>query len=578
MKTKTIKTKLSAFTLLAALFLTFSARAQVTIGSGISPTRAALLDLKARQDGGTLSSVSDDANVTAGDGDGGLLLPRVKLVDINTLEPFISENDPDFMANTGNLKERLAGLMVYNLTNNGINTPLYPAVYTWDGTHWVTSQINEFAARIKTQPEKFTFYEKGTETAEALIIELEGAGTWAYQWYQVTGNNVHVRIGTPIGGYGTISGSGATTESFSPAGALKGTTRSAGNTGFYKFYCEATSDLFGTVLTSDIAEVAVGCGAKNNEGEWLSFMCFNLGAADNSSIASQKSYPVGTFTNDVDGVTNRHAYITGEEKLWGSLFQWGRIADGHELRSFTGAGGTPTNILSYNNSPGMSVSQIGNGSRCFSSDIYRPNQQVKTGSDWFGMFIHGMNPPYNWTPIDQTDANQLWRNGRFIQNDPCAHYKVSQDGITPTYLEFWHNGTDETSTGIEACDDSGTGWRIPSQDEWGAIYKGGAISGLIASATANTWSWHNGTTSPTNYSRGHEIKPDGETTTLFLPASGHRDFSNGMLYGQSTNGSYWSSSVTGNNAYYVDFGFNGVTPVSSGFRAYGFALRCIKDS
>jgi hypothetical protein len=573
MKTKTIKTKLSAFTLLAMLFIAFPAWTQVTIGSGISPTRAALLELKTRQESGTVTSVSDSKNVTSTDG--GFLLPRVELVNINTLEPFIPADDTEFVSNTNSLKEKLAGLMVYNITDNGPGSSLYPAVYTWNGTYWVTSQINEAIAFITRQPEKFTFYESGIGSVEPLTINVDGVGTWTYQWYQVTGNNVHVRIGTPMGQSGTIYTSDATataagskTASFAPQAVLKGTTRSAGNTGFYKFYCIATSSL-GAMLTSDIAEVAVGCGAKNNEGEWISFMCFNLGAADNSTIASQKSYPIGTFTNNADGDPNRHAYITGEEKLWGGLFQWGRIADGHQERN------PALNNKSYSGID--NGNQIGDGNRCSAVDISRPYQQVLKSSNWFGQFIYNTSSPSNWTPVDQNTANLLWRNGRFVQNDPCAHYKVSAS-TTPTYQEFWHNGTQDSSTGTEACTDSGTSWRIPSQDEWGAIYKGGAISGLYTSATANTWRWYNGTQTPDNYSRGYEIKPDGETTTLFLPASGYRSYGNGSLYTQGTDGFYWNNSVAGTNAYYFNFTSGSVFPANNGYRAYGFALRCIKNS
>lgn len=554
--------------------MTLQLQSQVTIGSGIEPRRAALLDLKTRQGAaGTVSSVSDDANITSGLGDGGLLLPRVKLVSISTLEPFIPTSDPDYIANTDNLKERLAGLMVYNITNNGVGSTLYPAVYTWNGTIWVPSQANEAVSSITGQPKKFTFYEQGTETAAPITFTVAGPGTWTYQWYQVTGNNVHVRIGTPVGQAGTIytstataNAAGANTASFTPQAVIKGTTRNANYTGFYKFYCVATSTL-GAELTSDIAEVAVGCGAKNNAGEWISFMCFNLGSDNNSTIESQKSYSIGSYTNNTTDAPGQHAYIANEEKLWGSLFQWGRIPDGHELRSFTGVGGTPTNIADRG---AMATTDIGDGYRCSVSDTNRPYQQVKkTSTTWYGKFICGSAA---WTPIAQATSDVLWRTGRFIQNDPCAHYKA--DG---TYQEFWHEGTDQTTTGTTACTDAGTSWRTPVQDEWGSLYKGVTTSGSPAAATANTWSWYGGTSTPINTSRGYEIKPDGVTTTMFLPASGYRS-SNGLLYLQGAGGTYWSISIISTNAYNLNFNSGSVFPANSSSRANGFALRCIKNS
>ncbi|NDV96130.1 hypothetical protein D0T84_14590 [Dysgonomonas sp. 521] len=567
--------------LATAAFLLCSsfAGAQVTVGSNITPTRAALLDLKARQTTATIPSVNADENITSALGDGGLLLPRVKLIDINTLEPFIAKDDAEYVANTNSLKERLAGLMVYNVTDNGAGSTLYPAVYTWDGTKWRTERINEAGASIMVQPKPFTFYETGEETVKALEFVVDGLGTWTYQWYQVTGNNVHVRIGTAVGKAETIytnttdaNAAGATSPSFTPNKVIKGskTTRNANNTGFYKFYCVAKSSL-GAELTSDIAEVAVGCGAKNNDGEWISFMCFNLGAQNGITIQEQKDYPIGTFTNDASGM---HTYIPGEENVWGGLFQWGRIADGHELRSFTGAGGTPTNIQAYS---GVETAHIINGNRCSTTDTPRPYQQVKEGTAGYGKFIYGN--VVNWTPIAQATADQLWRTGRFIQNDPCAHYKT--DG---SYHEFWHNGADGQNKDVdgviisEACTDAGTAWRTPSQDEWGSIYRGGAITGSPGNATANTWSWYGGTSTLIDNSRGCEIKPDGETTTLFLPASGYRSNGKGLLYYQSVSAFYLSYSINGINTYNLNFGSSYVNPANSSSRVSGFALRCIKNN
>jgi hypothetical protein len=521
--------------------------AQVTFGSIIEPRRAALLDLKARQGAtGTVSSVTDDDNITSALGDGGILLPRVKLVNVNTLEPFIPTTDPDYIADTDNLRERLAGLMVYNITDNGVGSTLYPAVYTWNGALWVTSQINKIISAITGQPAKFTFYELGTETTSPLVFTVDGLGAWTYQWYQVTGNNVHVRIGTPIGGTGTVSGTGATTASFTPSGVIKGTTRNANNAGFYRFYCIATSSL-GAQLESDIAEVAVGCGAKNNAGEWLSFMCFNLGAQNGITIQGQKNYNIGTFTNTS---ANVHTYITGEENVWGSLFQWGRIADGHELRTVAAvARGTFT---------------IASGSLCSGMSTAQPYQQVATSSTaFYGKYIYDSNIE-NWA-IGAGNPDLLWRSGRFIQNDPCAHYK--ENG---TYQPFWYTGG-----ATDACTDTETSWRTPVQDEWGSLYKGESISGSAATATANTWVWYNGTT--TNYSRGYEIKPDGVITTMFLPANGNRGNTDGRFYNQGQTGSYWSVSIIAANAYSLNFTAQGISPANNSFRASGYALRCIKS-
>ncbi|WP_280670776.1 hypothetical protein [Dysgonomonas sp. PH5-37] len=106
--------------LIAVFGFTFGLRAQVTIGSDIAPSKAALLDIKEKN--------SDSGGETATSG--GVLLPRVNLVAINSLEPFISGG--------GSATEKAThkGLVVYNLTNN---STFDPGIYYWDGTQWNTS-------------------------------------------------------------------------------------------------------------------------------------------------------------------------------------------------------------------------------------------------------------------------------------------------------------------------------------------------------------------------------------------------------------------------------------------------------
>ncbi|NDV97289.1 hypothetical protein D0T84_20635 [Dysgonomonas sp. 521] len=561
------------FFLSTLLTTTMSLRGQITIGSNLPSTRVALLDLKASQakDNVLLSSASDENNVTVREGDGGLLLPRVKLMSVNTLEPFIPANDSEFKDNINNLKERLAGLVVYNLTNNGSGAALYPGVYTWNGKKWETTFANEAAAIIKEHPKPFTFCQTGNEEAEKgeleFTFEVDGLGDWTYQWYQVVGRNRHIRVGAPIGN----SEEGSTVTAIDdtdkektfrpyPLDILKGPTSDANNAGFYQFYCVAKSSL-GEELTSNIAEVAVGCGAKNSKGEWISFMCFNLGAGAGIGTASyngitiqgQKGYTIGAFANAANGT---HSYITDEEVVWGDLFQWGRIADGQEKRK--------SNTELYS---GVLIANISDGSLCPDKSIPSPWQQVKSGTPGYGEFIIG-NP--TWNPIGNSKQIQLWRTGRFVQNDPCAHF-LKDNG---SYQDFWYNDAEPASKSV--CEDTNTSWRLPSQDEWASIYRGGTVSGASGNALANNWDWYDGTA--TNYSRGYEIKPDGITTTLFLPANGFRHHVNGSLRNQSTEGYYWSvSAFSEDRAYILFFDENKVAPANSATRASGSAIRCVKS-
>lgn len=542
---------------------------QATLGMNAKPTLGSLLDVKSQQAQATTDDNSDD-NITSTKG--GLLLPRVKLQGTASLAPFLTATEA-----TAEVQASLAGLMVYNL--NG-TPPLETGIYVWDGTLWLTAGFTKTAQNmsIATQPNAFSFYETGEETPDALEfkvnppVHIDGSvGTVTYQWYQITGNNIHVRVGTPIGQSGTINGTGATTALFTPTGVIKGNTIDARNNGFYKFYCMAESG--GMKIQSDIVEVAVGCGAKNSMGNWISFMCFNLGAGENIgtlsyrgiNIEDQKNYNIGAFTNNDEGVVGNHKYIPNEEVLWGDLFQWGRIADGHEKRSKLVAG-VPTfkeGVLIG----ALSINDIENGEICATGTTQRyPFSQVKKGTEWHGEFIiSNSNVGYEWNPRNVDNVQLLWRDGQFLPNDPCVN--LTKDG---TYQEWWSTGIGST-----ACDYPGLQWRVPSVEDFGAIYRGGNIAGTVDAATVNTWVRTIGNTT-INFNTYIEIKPDGVTTTMVLPANGYRESKNGKLRIAGQTGYYHTISRVGAQLQYLS-ATSQVTPAyTSTNKGYGLGLRCVK--
>jgi hypothetical protein len=110
---------------------------QVTIGSLIEPERGALLEIKNKK-AENPTSVTDVANVTVDAAGGGIRLPRVYLEDRKTLEPFIP-NDTEWSLNTDKIKERHAGLMVYNIkevTNANPDKVFRQGIYIWNGKRW----------------------------------------------------------------------------------------------------------------------------------------------------------------------------------------------------------------------------------------------------------------------------------------------------------------------------------------------------------------------------------------------------------------------------------------------------------
>lgn len=104
-------------------------KAQVTIGSGLPPERGALLDLKQKK--ADIETGNLETAIT-----GGLLMPRVHLLDSMSLAPII---DSSFILNNAaeytKIKQLHTGLLVYNLTTSSTRH-LSEGLYKWDGNVW----------------------------------------------------------------------------------------------------------------------------------------------------------------------------------------------------------------------------------------------------------------------------------------------------------------------------------------------------------------------------------------------------------------------------------------------------------
>lgn len=115
-----------------------SMQAQVTIGSDIHPPKAAILNLQTQP-----SDALDGVTSTKG----GILLPRVSLVNLYTLEPFIATIDPEWnAANREQTKLAHKGLQVYNVNPSTDGA----GVKVWDGTQWLKMLTDIPPAEVKT--------------------------------------------------------------------------------------------------------------------------------------------------------------------------------------------------------------------------------------------------------------------------------------------------------------------------------------------------------------------------------------------------------------------------------------------
>ncbi|MDR0768880.1 MAG: fibrobacter succinogenes major paralogous domain-containing protein [Dysgonamonadaceae bacterium] len=437
--------------------------AQVRIGGAVPPHPAALLDLNA-----------DDSDV--GNEHGALALPRVAL---NSNAMKLNETTPK------------NGMLIYNT-----GTVLPMGVYVWINGKWIWVGHENVAPVITVQPRAFNWKETpGAGNLEGvggqqdkLSITATGSNL-TYQWYEIS-------------------------EGVSAEPVVVGTSSSnyvpdLSQVGMRSYYC-VVSNSTGSVR-SEVARVAVGCGALTANGSWRKFLCYNLGA-DNIPIAAQLAYP---HNRHGGGAVGNDA---SDKTVYGDLYQWHRRKDGHEW---------PT-------------SETATGPYKQENSVW---QQVPEGNSLYGKFITGGDSWYS------PEESLPWQD-RYGSHDPCSD-QVDYD----TY------------------------WRIPSQADWADIYDSGDAGGVPQSATANKWEWRYFETvlEPFGKSGGYLVKPDGVTTTLFLPGGGTRPPDGDHFSFMGEQGYYWSYTAYGKYARYFEINYNNITASSFHPRSYGMSIRCIGE-
>ena len=152
---------------------------------------------------------------------------------------------------------------------------------------------------------------------------------------------------------------------------------------------------------------------------------------------------------------------------------------------------------------------------------------TQTSAEWWNI---------TWTLSDQTDLNTAlgWK----------------QDILTA-----WSNVTIENICSNDMQWPAPDGFHVPLNTEWQTVYDIWTALGGWSSDWTNLW------------------------IALKLPFAGLRNYSSAGIIGQGTFGNYWSSSHYNTNyAYLLFFGSTALNPQNYSYRAYGFSVRCFKDS
>ena len=239
---------------------------------------------------------------------------------------------------------------------------------------------------------------------------------------------------------------------------------------------------------------------------------------------------------------------------FGSLYQWGRITDGHEKINWTKDinRNIAFNAATQNNQASALV---------LSSSDYDQTTTVPV------LAGAGALPFYQVTNADYKD--------KFLYNN-SSYY--GWNTVNTSYLYFWATSS-YAKTSNDPCP---SGWHVPTRFELAAIFRGTPLSGNPSTATDlnNTWTWRPNTDN--RIAGGYIVTyNDGsdKSKRIFMPAAGGRANSDGSLDPDGGYGHYWSSTYSTMAYAYTMYFYSDY--VSGGtynyYKAYGFSVRCIAE-
>ncbi|MDR0413471.1 MAG: hypothetical protein LBH61_06715, partial [Dysgonamonadaceae bacterium] len=305
-------------------------------------------------------------------------------------------------------------------------------------------------------------------------------------------------------------------------------------------------------LVVRVQNAPVGCSVRRVDDPektnpaingWLTFMCYNLGAdPDKGDPAEQKTY-----------VPSPNTGSSTDRTVYGDIYQWGRIGDGHQRRDLSIENIWPLDHLGQ--TTGIEDDPVPNAA----ANINMTTGQVLETDARFGKFIRRTQNNYDWIAGTET---------------------------TGIYNNRWNIGTEAVPEKAPA-DPCPAGWRVPTRTEWASIYGAATdctTGDCYGNAKVNKWV-HNFGESGTH---GVSLTPSatngsntdfGTYPTFFLPASGCRSHEHGNVVGSGTSTLYWSSSVVASSiaAYRPSWASTHVRPSAANGRSGGNSVRCVSE-
>ena len=155
------------------------------------------------------------------------------------------------------------------------------------------------------------------------------------------------------------------------------------------------------------------------------------------------------------------------------------------------------------------------------------------------------------------------------------------DWCNATYYNLW--SADNTTTGFNdnavvktVYDPCPVGFKMPASNAFTGFTSNGqnqsGAANINANGTADSWDKFSA-------AYGHNFYTNGsKTATIFFPASGFRNFSDGSLYSVGYVGYYWSAVPNyTDNGCILYFGWSSVSPQFNFSRSCGFAARPVSE-
>jgi uncharacterized protein (TIGR02145 family) len=148
---------------------------------------------------------------------------------------------------------------------------------------------------------------------------------------------------------------------------------------------------------------------------------------------------------------------------------------------------------------------------------------------------------------------QWGKNVGWSATDPL----VSSNGDTT-----WDQSTVSGDVWTSANDPCPEGWQVPSVDDFETLAEEGKV--------VSTWTEQGGVS-------GSLFVDAATEESIFLPAAGYRGYSSGSVYGQDTQGDYWSSTAYNDiDGYYLYFNSSNGLKSNSNNYAFGMCIRCVR--